>query len=80
MLSLFTFNTFIFTVTVELGYISLYSSPPCSCCVHTSLYKQSSGGRRPARVLGGTDVMNGCQGLALPTDGWRGKYANGLLF
>lgn len=72
MLSLFTFNTFIFTVTVELCYISLYSRPPCSRRVHTSLYKQCSGGRGPAHSLGGTVVMNGCQGLALPADGWGG--------
>lgn len=47
-LSLFSFNAFIFMVAAELGYISLYLSQPCSCCIHTSLHKQCSQGLRPA--------------------------------
>lgn len=32
----------------------------------------AAGAAGSARSLGGTDVMNGCQGLALPADGWGG--------
>lgn len=79
ILSLFSFNTFIFMVTVELGYISLYLSPPCSCCIHTSLYKQCSVGLRPACSVAQMWWMAARGWHCLLMDG-GGKYANGLLF
>lgn len=40
----------------------------------------SSAAGPEACMLRGMDVMNGCQRLAQPADGWGGRYANVLLF
>lgn len=74
MLPLFISDTFIFMVTDELGYISLYSSPPCSCCIsYISLLAVQKG--LPACSLalwyGGDEWQP--LGFAMPADGFGGE-------